>query len=252
MKEIKIIIKNVSVYFGYLQALNNITLDIYDNRVTSIIGPSGCGKTSLLKSLNRMNELVKGFKLKGEILIDGTNIYQKDIDVINLRKLVGMVFQQANLFPKSIYENLIFAPSINGIKDKIAIAEIIEEAATLAGIWDEIKDRLKESPYNLSAGQQQRLCIARLLTANPDILLLDEPAAALDPISTNKIEELIYELKKKYTVVVVTHNMQQAARISDYIAFLYMGQLIEYDKTSKIFTNPANKQTEDYITGRFG
>ncbi len=252
MKETKIKIKNVSVYFNYLQALNNVTLDVYNNKVTSIIGPSGCGKTSLLKSLNRMNELIKGFKLKGQIFIDDTDIYKKNIDVINLRKLVGMVFQQANLFPKSIYENLIFAPSINGIKDKKLLNEIIENAATLSGIWDEIKDRLKENPYNLSAGQQQRLCIARLLTANPDILLLDEPAAALDPISTNKIEELIFELKKKYTIVVVTHNMQQAARISDYIAFLYMGQLIEYDKTSKIFTNPANKQTEDYITGRFG
>ncbi|HPN38302.1 MAG TPA: phosphate ABC transporter ATP-binding protein PstB [Melioribacteraceae bacterium] len=252
MKETKIKIKNVSVYFGYLQALNNITLDIYDKRVTSIIGPSGCGKTSLLKSFNRMNELIKGFKLKGQIFIDDTDIYKKNIDVINLRKLVGMVFQQANLFPKSIYENLTFAPSINGIKDKTRLNEIIENACTLSGIWDEIKDRLKDNPYNLSAGQQQRLCIARLLTADPDILLLDEPASALDPISTNKIEELIYELKKKYTIVVVTHNMQQAARISDYIAFLYMGQLIEYDKTSKIFTNPANKQTEDYITGRFG
>lgn len=252
MKEIKIKIKNLSVYFNYLQALNNVTLDIYDKKVTSLIGPSGCGKTTLLKSLNRMNDLIKGFKLKGQILIDDTDIYNKNIDVINLRKLVGMVFQQANLFPKSIYENLIFAPSINGIKDKSKLNEIIENAATLSGIWDEIKDRLKDNPYNLSAGQQQRLCIARLLTANPDILLLDEPAAALDPISTNKIEELIYELKKKYTIIVVTHNMQQAARISDYVAFLYLGQLVEYDKTSKIFTNPANKQTEDYITGRFG
>jgi phosphate transport system ATP-binding protein len=252
MKEIKIKIKNLSVYFNYLQALNNVTLDIYDKKVTSLIGPSGCGKTTLLKSLNRMNDLIKGFKLKGQILIDDTDIYNKNIDVINLRKLVGMVFQQANLFPKSIYENLIFAPSINGIKDKAKLNEIIENAATLSGIWDEIKDRLKDNPYNLSAGQQQRLCIARLLTANPDILLLDEPAAALDPISTNKIEELIYELKKKYTIIVVTHNMQQAARISDYVAFLYLGQLVEYDKTSKIFTNPANKQTEDYITGRFG
>lgn len=252
MKEIKIKVKNVSVFFEYTQAINNVTLDFYDKKVTTIIGPSGCGKTSLLKSINRMNDLVKGFKIKGQILIDDVDIYNKNIDVVNLRKLVGMVFQQSNLFPKSIIENLIFAPSINGIKDKKILLEIAEKAAIEAGIWDEIKDRLKDNPYNLSAGQQQRLSIARLLTAEPDIILLDEPAAALDPISTNKIEELIFELKKNFTVVVVTHNIQQAARISDYVAFLYMGQLIEYDKTTKIFTNPTNKQTEDYITGRFG
>jgi len=252
MKETKIKIKNLSVYFDYIQALNNVTFDIYENRVTTIIGPSGCGKTSLLQALNRMNELIHGFKITGRVYIDDIDIYDKNIDVINLRKLVGMVFQKSNLFPKSIYENLIFAPAINGIKDKNRLGEIIEETCTQSGIWNEIKDRLNENAYNLSAGQQQRLCIARALTANPDILLLDEPASALDPISTNKIEELIYDLKTKYTIVVVTHNMQQAARISDYIAFLYMGHLIEYDKSSKIFTNPANKQTEDYITGRFG
>ncbi len=252
MKETKIKIKNLSVFFNYIQALNNVTLDLYSNRITTIIGPSGCGKTSLLRTLNRMNELINGFKINGHVFIDNTDIYDKNIDVVNLRKLVGMVFQKSNLFPKSIYENLIFAPSINGVKDKKQLDEIIEQVCTQAAIWKEIKDRLNENAYNLSAGQQQRLCIARVLTANPDILLMDEPASALDPISTNKIEELIYELKEKYTIIVVTHNMQQAARLSDYIAFLYMGQLIEYDKSSKIFTNPANKQTEDYITGRFG
>lgn len=252
MKEPKIKINNLSVFFNYTQALNNVSLDIFNNKVTTLIGPSGCGKTSLLRTLNRMNELISGFKIKGQVFIDDVDIYEKNIDVVNLRKLVGMVFQKSNLFPKSIYENLIFAPSINGIKNKSELNDIIEKACTQAAIWNEVKDRLNENAYNLSAGQQQRLCIARVLTAKPDVLLMDEPASALDPISTNKIEELIYDLKEKYTIIVVTHNMQQAARISDYIAFLYMGQLIEYDKTSKIFTNPANKQTEDYITGRFG
>lgn len=252
MKEVKIKIKNLSVYFNYIQALNDVSIEIFSNRITSIIGPSGCGKTSLLRSINRMNDLMHGFKLNGEVLIDGVNIYDPEIDVVNLRKLVGMIFQKSNLFPKSVYENLAFAPMLHGIKDKKEIEEIVERTAIQAGIWNEIKDRLNENALNFSAGQQQRICIARALTVEPDILLMDEPATALDPVSTARIEELIFELKRKYTIVVVTHNMQQAARISDYTAFFYLGHLVEYDKTTKIFTNPANKQTEDYVTGRFG
>ncbi len=252
MKEVKIKIKNLSVYFHYIQALNDVSIEIFANRITSIIGPSGCGKTSLLRSINRMNDLMHGFKLNGEVLIDGVNIYDPEIDVVNLRKLVGMIFQKSNLFPKSVYENLAFAPMLHGIKDKKEIEEIVERTAIQTGIWNEIKDRLNENALNFSAGQQQRICIARALTVEPDILLMDEPATALDPVSTARIEELIFELKRKYTIVVVTHNMQQAARISDYTAFFYLGHLVEYDKTTKIFTNPANKQTEDYVTGRFG
>ena len=252
MKETKIKTENLSVFFDYVQALNRVTIDIYSNKVTSLIGPSGCGKTTFLRTLNRMNELIRGFKFRGEVKIDGIDIYEKDIDVVNLRKLVGMVFQNSNLFPKSVYENLTFAPKIHEMGNKKEIEDIIEEACKKAFIWDEIKDRLDENALNLSAGQQQRLCIARTLTINPDILLMDEPASALDPISTSKIEELIFELKKSMTIVIVTHNIQQAARISDYTAFIYLGQLVEYDKTTKIFTDPSNKQTEDYITGRFG
>lgn len=252
MKEVKIQIQNLSVFFNYIQALNDVSLDIVENRVTSIIGPSGCGKTSLLRTINRMNELINGFMHRGKVLIDGIDIYERDIDVVNLRRLIGMVFQNSNLFPKSIYENLIFAPKLHGIKNPKVLDEIVERICTQTAIWDEVKDRLNENALNLSAGQQQRLCIARALAVEPNILLMDEPASALDPISTAKIEELIFELKSKYTIVLVTHNMQQAARVSDYTAFLYMGQLIEFGKTPKIFTNPANKQTEDYITGRFG
>lgn len=252
MKEVKIKVRNLSLYFNYIQALNDVSIDIYSKKVTAIIGPSGCGKTSFLRSLNRMNELINGFRFTGEIQIDNTNIYDKEIDVVNLRKLVGMVFQKSNLFPKSIYDNLVFAPKLHGMKDDSQINEIIEETCKKAAIWDEIKDRLNENALNLSAGQQQRLCIARSLTVKPDILLMDEPASALDPTSTSKIEELIYELKKNYTILLVTHNMQQAARISDHTAFFYVGQLVEYEKTTKMFTNPTNQQTEDYITGRFG
>ncbi len=252
MKEVKIKINNLSVYFNYIQALNDVSIELYANRVTSIIGPSGCGKTSLLRTINRMNDLMHGFRLTGEVLIDGVNIYEPEIDVVNLRKLVGMIFQKSNLFPKSVYENLAFAPMLHGIKDKKEIEEIVERTAIQAGVWNEIKDRLNENALNFSAGQQQRICIARALTVEPDILLMDEPATALDPVSTARIEELIFELKRKYTIVVVTHNMQQAARISDYTAFFYLGHLVEYDKTTRIFTNPANKQTEDYVTGRFG
>jgi phosphate transport system ATP-binding protein len=252
MKEVKIKIKNLSVYFNYIQALNDVSLEIFENKVTCLIGPSGCGKTSLLRSLNRMNDMIYGFRMNGEILIDDIDIYNKEIDVVNLRRLVGMVFQQSNLFPKSIYDNLIFAPKILGIKDKTELEEIAERVCTQTSIWNEVKDRLNESALNLSAGQQQRLCIARALTVDPDILLMDEPSSSLDPVSTSKIEELLFDLKRNYTILIVTHNMQQAARISDYTAYLYLGQLVEYDKTTKIFTNPANKQTEDFLTGRFG
>lgn len=252
MKDSKISVNNLSVYFDYIQALNDVSLDFYANKITSIIGPSGCGKTSLLRTFNRMNDLMTGFRMNGEVKIDNVNIYDKNIDVVNLRKLVGMVFQKSNLFPKSIYENLVFPSKLNGIKDKKKLDEIVEKTCVSAAIWDEIKDRLNENALNLSAGQQQRLCIARALALNPDILLMDEPASALDPLSTAKIEELIFELKQQFTIIIVTHNMQQAARISDFTAFFYLGHLVEYDKTMKLFTNPSNKQTEDYITGRFG
>lgn len=252
MKETKIKVQKLSVYFEYIQALNDVSLDIYSNKVTSFIGPSGCGKTSFLRTLNRMNEIMRGFRHTGNVLIDDVDIYEKQIDTVNLRKLVGMVFQSSNLFPKSIYENIVFAARLHGLKDKYALDEIVERTSKQAAIWEEIKDRLNVNALNLSLGQQQRLCIARSLAVEPDILLMDEPASSLDPISTAKIEELIFELKQKYTIIVVTHNMQQAARISDYTAFLYLGQLVEYDKTTKMFTNPKNKQTEDYITGRFG
>ena len=252
MKETKIKIENLSVYFDYIQALNDVSMEVYSNKITSIIGPSGCGKTSLLRSINRMNDLMLGFRFDGRISIDEINIYDKDVDVVNLRKLVGMVFQKSNLFPKTIYENLAYAAKIHGIKEKSKLNEVIEKTCIDASIWDEVKDRLNENALNLSAGQQQRLCIARALTVEPDILLMDEPASSLDPITTGKIEDLIFELKERYTIVLVTHNMQQAARVSDYTAFFYIGQLVEYDKTSKLFTNPSNKQTEDYITGRFG
>lgn len=252
MKETKIEIKNLSVFFNYIQAINNVSFEIYSNKITSVIGPSGCGKTSLLRTINRMNELISGFMLKGKVLIDDIDIYGREIDVVNLRIQVGMVFQTSNLFPKSIYENLVFAPRLHGIHNPSELDNIVEKVCTQAAIWDEVKDRLNENALNLSAGQQQRLCIARTLAVEPKILLLDEPASALDPISTAKIEELLFDLKNKYTIVLVTHNMQQAARISDHTAFLYMGQLIEYGKTTKLFTSPENKQTEDYITGRFG
>lgn len=252
MKDIKISTKSLSVYFKYVQALNNISIDIYGNKITSIIGPSGCGKSSFLKSLNRMNDLVQGFNLDGKVMIDDLDIYSEEIDLVKLRKYVGMVFQSSNLFPKSIYENVLFAPKLNGTKDQDELYHILESTCKKAAIWEEIKDRLNDSALSLSAGQQQRLCIARTLAAGPHILLMDEPASALDPISTVKIEELIFELKKEYTIIIVTHNLQQAARISDYTCFLYLGQLVEYDKTTNIFTNPTNKQTEDYITGRFG
>lgn len=252
MKELKITVKDLNLYYGAKQALKNITINIPSKQVTAFIGPSGCGKSTFLRVLNRMNDLIDHVKVDGEVLIDGINIYDKSIDVVNLRKRVGMVFQKSNLFPKSIFENLVFGLRLNGIRDKNILLETAELTCKQAAIWDEVKDRLDEPALSLSGGQQQRLCIARALAIKPEIVLMDEPASALDPISTAKIEELIHDLKTKYTIVIVTHNMQQAARVSDYTAFFYMGELIEYDKTSKIFTNPAIKQTEDYVTGRFG
>jgi phosphate transport system ATP-binding protein len=233
-------------------ALNNVSVSIPENKVTAFIGPSGCGKSTFLRSLNRMNDLIDGVKIEGKILIDDVNIYDKNIDVVTLRKKVGMVFQKSNPFAKSVFENVAYGPKINGLSDKKQLEEIVETALKNAAIWDEVKDRLGDSAMGLSGGQQQRLCIARTLAVNPEIVLMDEPASALDPLSTAKIEELIFHLKEKYTIVIVTHNMQQAARISDMTAFFYLGELIEFDKTKKIFTNPDKKQTEDYITGRFG
>jgi len=240
------------LYYSGKMALNNISIQIPERKVTAFIGPSGCGKSTFLRSLNRMNDLIDGVKIEGKIMIDNINIYDKHIDVVNLRKKVGMVFQKSNPFAKSIFENVAYGPKINGISDKKILDEIVETALKNAAIWDEVKDRLGDSALGLSGGQQQRLCIARTLAVNPEIVLMDEPASALDPLSTSKIEELIVQLKENYTIVIVTHNMQQAARISDHTAFFYLGELIEYDKTRKIFTNPDKKQTEDYITGRFG
>ncbi len=252
MKEIKISVKNLSLFYGTKQALKNISMDIPANRVTAFIGPSGCGKSTFIRSINRMNDLINGVKISGDILVDGKNIYENDVDVVNLRRRIGMVFQKSNLFPMSIYENLVYGIKLNGTRNKKLLNSIVERSLTQAALIDEVKDRLHSPALSLSGGQQQRLCIARTLAIEPEIVLMDEPASALDPISTAKIEELIHDLKKNYTIVIVTHNMQQAARVSDNTAFFYLGELIEYDKTSRIFTKPAQKQTEDYVTGRFG
>lgn len=252
MKEIKIVVKNLNLYYGDKQALKDITLVIPDKRVTAFIGPSGCGKSTFLRVLNRMNDLIEHVRIEGDVYVDGINIYDKSLDVVNLRKNVGMVFQKSNLFPKSVYENIVYGPKINGIRDKKLLDEIVERTLNQSAIWDEVKDRLNENALSLSGGQQQRLCIARALAVEPEIILMDEPASALDPISTAKIEELIHDLKKQYTIVIVTHNMQQAARVSDQTAFFYLGELVEFDRTTTIFTNPTKKQTEDYVTGRFG
>ncbi len=252
MKEVKIFTKNLSLFYGEKQALKNISIEIPANKVTAFIGPSGCGKSTFLRTLNRMNDLIPSAKTTGDVVIDGINIYKKRIDVVSLRKKIGMVFQKANLFPMSIYENIVYGPKINGIRNKKKLKEIVERTLSQAAIWEEVKDRLQSPALSLSGGQQQRLCIARTLAIEPEIILMDEPASALDPLSTAKIEELIQQLKEKYTIVIVTHNMQQAARVSNQTAFFYLGELIEYDKTSKIFTNPSVKQTEDYVTGRFG
>jgi phosphate transport system ATP-binding protein len=252
MKEVKISVKNLNLYYGNNHALKNISLDIPPQKVTAFIGPSGCGKSTLLRTFNRMNDLIADVRIDGEVLVDGANIYQSGIDVVNMRRKIGMVFQKSNLFPKSIFENVVYGPRISGIRNKKKLKEIAESSLKQAAIWDEVKDRLDEPALGLSGGQQQRICIARTLAIEPEIVLMDEPASALDPISTAKIEEMIQELKKKYSIVIVTHNMQQAARVSEYTAFFYIGELIEYDKTPKMFTSPVKKQTEDYITGRFG
>ncbi len=244
-------ISNLDLYYKSFQALKNINMTIQENEVTAFIGPSGCGKSTFLKSLNRMNDLIVGCKIEGEILLDNENIY-KDANVNLLRKRVGMVFQKPNLFPMSIYDNIAFGPRTHGVKKKSELDKIVEQSLKSAYIWEEVKDRLHKSALSISGGQQQRLCIARALAINPEVLLMDEPTSALDPISTSKIEDLIAELKKDYTIVIVTHNMQQAARISDKTAFFLLGELIEFGETSKIFTMPENKKTEDYITGRFG
>ncbi len=247
----KLEIKDVNLYYGDFQALKDINLSIPEKQVTAFIGPSGCGKSTLLKSINRMNDLVEGCKIKGEFLLDGMDIYG-DIDVNALRKRVGMVFQKPNPFPMSIYDNIAYGPRTHGIKGKAQLDEIVERSLRGAAIWDELKDRLKKSALGLSGGQQQRLCIARALAVEPEVLLMDEPTSALDPISTNKIEDLIAELKEQYTIVIVTHNMQQATRISDKTAFFLLGEVVEYNDTEELFANPKDKRTEDYITGRFG
>ena len=250
-KKTKIRVRNLGLFYAQNQALKNINIDIKENEVTALIGPSGCGKSTFLRTLNRMNDLIDIVKIKGNIEVDNQDIYETD-DVISLRTKVGMVFQKPNLFPMSIYENVVYGPKIQGIKDKKTLDKIVEESLKGAAIWDDVKDRLKSSALGLSGGQQQRICIARAIAMNPEVILMDEPTSALDPISTLKVEELIEQLKEKYTIVIVTHNMQQAARISDKTAFFLSGELIEVGDTNTIFTNPKDKRTEDYITGRFG
>ena len=248
----KIDIKDMDLFYGSFQALKNVNLEIEPNKITAFIGPSGCGKSTLLKSLNIMNDLVEGCRIEGKILLDGQDIYAKSMDVNTLRKRVGMVFQKPNPFPMSIYDNVAYGPRTHGIHSKARLDEIVEKSLRNAAIWDEVKDRLKKSALGMSGGQQQRLCIARALAVEPEVLLMDEPTSALDPISTSKIEDLAADLKKDYTIVMVTHNMQQAVRISDNTAFFLLGEMIEYNNTEKLFSIPSDKRTEDYITGRFG
>ncbi|MEE1002364.1 MAG: phosphate ABC transporter ATP-binding protein PstB [Acutalibacteraceae bacterium] len=244
-------IKNLDLYYGDFKALKSVNLNIEKNEITAFIGPSGCGKSTLLKSLNRMNDLVEGCKIQGSITLDGEDIYG-NMDVSELRKRVGMVFQKPNPFPMSVYDNIAYGPRTHGVHSKSKLDEIVETSLKNAAIWDEVKDRLKKSALGLSGGQQQRLCIARALAVQPEVLLMDEPTSALDPISTSKIEDLVIELKKKYTIVMVTHNMQQAVRVADKTAFFLLGEVVEYDETEKMFSSPRDKRTEDYITGRFG
>ena len=252
MDNIKIKVNGFNFYYGSMHALKNVSVNIEQNKVTGIIGPSGCGKSTFLRSLNRMNDVINGAKAEGEVVIDGKNIYAEGIDVVEIRRKVGMVFQKSNPFPKTIFENVAYGLKINGIRNKDYISTKVEGSLKNAALWQEVKDRLHKSAFALSGGQQQRLCIARALAVEPEVLLMDEPASALDPTATLKVEELIQEIKKKYTIIIVTHNMQQAARISDFTAFFMLGELVEYDVASKIFTKPSKKITEDYITGRFG
>lgn len=251
-EDIALTVDDLSLYYGEKQALHGVNMVIPRKRVTAFIGPSGCGKSTLLRCFNRMNDLVDGCRIEGQIKLDGHNIYDKSVDAAALRRNVGMVFQKPNPFPKTIYENVAYGLRIQGINKKRVLDEVVERSLRGAALWDEVKDRLQDNALGMSGGQQQRLVIARTIAVEPEVLLLDEPASALDPISTLKIEELIYELKSKYTIVIVTHNMQQAARVSDYTAFMYMGKLIEFGDTDTLFTNPSRKQTEDYITGRYG
>lgn len=251
-EEIALSVNNLDLHYGTSQALYDVNMVIPKNRVTAFIGPSGCGKSTLLRCFNRMNDLVDGCHIKGEIKLHDEDIYSKKVNVANLRRRIGMVFQKPNPFPKSVYENVAYGLRIQGVKDKHRLDEAVENALKSAALWDEMKDRLNDNALGMSGGQQQRLVIARAIAIEPEVMLLDEPASALDPISTLKIEELIYELKKKYTIIIVTHNMQQAARVSDYTAFMYMGKLIEHADTNTLFTNPSERQTEDYITGRYG
>ena len=242
----------VSVFYGDFEAIKKVSLSIPRNRVVAFIGPSGCGKSTFLRSINRLNDLIPGCRVTGELKIGGSDIYDRGVDLVSLRRQVGLVFQKPNPFPKTIYENIAFGPRLQGIRRRAVLDELVEDCLRKSALWEEVKDRLQDSALGLSGGQQQRLCIARALATKPRVLLMDEPASALDPIATAKIEDLIGELKTTYTIVIVTHNMQQAARVSDHTAFFYLGRLIEHDRTATIFTNPANKQTEDYVTGRFG
>ena len=250
--KIKVKVENLNLYYGENHALKDVNMDIQENAVTAFIGPSGCGKSTFLKTLNRMNDLVDGVRIDGKVLLDGEDIYEPGVDTTILRKKVGMVFQQPNPFPMSIYDNIAYGPRVHGIRDKKRLDQIVEESLRGAAIFDEVKDRLKKSAMGLSGGQQQRICIARVLAVQPEVLLMDEPTSALDPISTAKIEELMEDLKKKYTVIVVTHNMQQATRVSDQTAFFLVGEMVEFGDTKQIFSYPQDKRTEDYITGRFG
>lgn len=250
--DVKMSVKNLDLYYGQKQALKNINMDIHSNAITALIGPSGCGKSTFLKTLNRMNDLIDNVRITGQVTLDGEDIFDRNMDVTMLRKRVGMVFQQPNPFPMSVYDNIAYGPRVHGIKNKAKLDEIVEESLRGAAIWDEVKDNLKKSALRLSGGQQQRICIARALATKPEVILMDEPTSALDPISTTKIEDLMEELKRQYTVVVVTHNMQQAVRVSDYTAFFLVGDMVEYGETKELFTYPKDKRTEDYITGRFG
>jgi len=252
MKNKKIEIKNLDFYYGDFQALDDVSFDIPENKVTALIGPSGCGKSTFIRTLNRMNDLIDGTRVEGDVLLEGESVYQDKIDVVNLRKKVGMVFQEPNPFPKSIFDNIAYGPKIHGLKDSDKLEKLVNDSLKDAALWDEVHDRLDKSALDISGGQQQRLCIARALAVKPNILLMDEPTSALDPVATAKIEDLIDDLKGDYTIVIVTHSMQQAARISDYTAFFYMGRLIEHGPTQQIFEKPNNQKTEDYITGRFG